>query len=564
MKRIIPLFLLITLLSNTDNREMFFSPLEIPLNLSANFGELRPDHFHSGIDLKTNGTTGHRVLAADDGYVYRISIGPSGFGKAIYLRHKNGFSTVYGHLDSFIPELDNYTKEEQYSRERFEVELYPQKDQFSFKKGDQIAYSGNSGSSMGPHLHFEVRRSSNENPVDPFKYYDIPDNIKPIIDRVVLYPLSDGSTINGYNEKVKFKLTGNKGRYSVDSPVIKVKGEIGIGVTTWDYLDNNWNKCGVRSVEMKLDGKTLYLHSIDEFSFSESRYINSHIDYSEQVKSKTYIQKTFLEPNNRLSIYQHSENNGKIVLSDNELHNVELTISDYSGNTSRVSFLISQDEFGAFESQTKDVSRVVPFNEEIEYIRHDVSIKFPRDCFYDTLFFVYRMSPNESGLYSDIHHIHNKYSPVHKSFDLAIKPFDVPEAMYSKICFVRVDEGGISYAGGEWKNGYVEGKVRSLGTYAIGADTISPTIKPVNFSKNSDLRGRKELRFAIDDDFSGIASYSVTIDGEWALFDWDPKNRIIVYRFDDSKIIRGKDHIIEAFVTDNKGNSSSLSMSILW
>lgn len=556
--------LAIILSANTDRRDMFINPVEIPVSISANFGELRPDHFHSGIDIKTNGVTGHKVLAADNGHIYRISVSPSGFGKALYIRHNNGFSTVYGHLDRFIPDIDKYVKEEQYRKEDFAIELYPQKDKFPVSRGDIIAFSGNSGSSMGPHLHFEVRRSSNENPVDPLSYIELADEIRPVIDRIFIYPLSRNSMVNGYNEKVKFRLTGDKGNYSLSSPTpVMVSGDIGIGISTWDFLNNSWNKCGVRSVEMKLDGRTRYRHSIDEFAFSESRYINSHIDYEEQQRSGTWIQKTFLEPNNRLSIYELTENSGIIRLSDNEMHKVELIVTDYAGNNSRVTFLVAADNNSSLDNSPPEPSREIPYSEAAVFNRHDIKVSFPRDCFYDTLRFIYKKSPSEQGLLSDLHYLHNRFTPVHKTFDLSIKPFDLPRELDKYLCLVYVKEGSVSYAGGIMADGFVTGKVRALGNYAVGIDSVPPQVRALNFSDRSDIQGKSDLRIFLDDEFSGVASYEVTIDGNWALFEWDPKNRVISYKPDNS-IKNGGLHKLVAVVSDNLGNKTNMEISFLW
>lgn len=565
MKKYFLILAAITLAGHTDIREVFVSPVDIPVSLSANFGELRPDHFHSGVDIKTNGVTGKNILSASDGYVYRIVVSPSGFGRALYIRHEGGISTVYGHLDSFIPEINEYVKDQQYSKKSFSVDLYPPADKFRFRKGELIALSGNSGSSQGPHLHYEVRRSSNENPVDPLKYLDVKDDIRPTIDRIIVYPASRQSAVNGYHEKVRFTLTGDKGKYTLSSPSpVLVSGEIGFAVSSWDYINNSWNKCGVRSVEMKLDGETRYRHSLDEFAFSESRYINSHIDYAEQVSSRAYFQKTYIDPNNKMSIYDHFDTKGIISLVDNDLHKVELIVTDYAGNNSKVSFLIASGDINNTLSEESNVTRVIPFASNAEFNRHDIRLSFPENCFYDTLFFVYKKSPSQAGLLSDIHYVHDRFTPVHKSFEIAIKPFDTDPGIYEKLCLVYISDQSVSYSGGSFSEGFVKGSVRNLGNYAVGADTIPPVLRPVNFSEGADIRGRNNIRIFIDDDFSGIASYNVKIDGKWTLFEWDPKNRSLSCTSDPSRIKQGTDHQLEVIAVDNKGNSTTLNMKFKW
>ena len=562
MVAIVPMLLLI---SNTDSRIALNEPLSIPLAFSANFGELRTDHFHSGIDIKTGGVTGKEVNAADKGYVYRIGVSPGGFGKALYLRHNNGFSTVYGHLDGFAPEIEQYVREEQYRRKSFSVNLFPERDQFEFKRGDVIAASGNSGSSQGPHLHFEVRRSSNENPVDPLKYYNIHDDIRPVIDRIYIYPLGQGSTVNGFSQKVRFRITGEKGKYRLTSPVpVKVTGETGIGISAWDYINNSWNKCGVRSIEMKLDGKTLYRHRLDEFSFAETRYINSHIDYEEYMAAGVRVQQTFSLPNSHISFVERSAENGKIRITDDKEHTAEVIVEDYNGNRSTVSFELVRGSATPKLPEETTWTRVLPFNENAEINRHDIRISFPAGIFYDTLFFRYGKAPGNENLFSDIHHIHNKLVPVHAPFTVSILPQGNIDKYRDKLCLVYIDNNRISYAGGAWKNGFVTGSMRKLGSYSIGIDTVAPIIRPLNFTPGSDISGKKEVIMLISDDFSGVSDYRITIDDQWALFEWDPKRGRVTHQLDENLITRKSVHTIESVVTDSQGNTTTYSTQFYW
>ena len=557
--------LLVLMTSNTDTRIILNNPLSIPLAFSANFGELRSDHFHSGIDIKTGGVIGKVVNAADNGYIYRIGVAPGGFGRALYMRHSNGFSTVYGHLDSFIPEIEQYVKEEQYRRKSFTVNLFPEKDQFKFNRGDVIAASGNSGSSQGPHLHFEVRRSSNENPVDPLKYYDIYDDIKPVIDRVYIYPLGQKSTVNGFNQTVRFSITGEKGSYRLTSPLpIKVTGETGIGVSTWDYINNSWNKCGVRSIEMKLDGKTLYRHQLDEFSFDETRYINSHIDYKEYIEAGVHVQRTFSQPNSNISFVERSTEDGRIRITDDKEHNAEVIVEDYNGNISIVTFEVVRGSATSKPTEDTTWTRVIPFNESADINRHDIRISFPKGIFYDTLFFRYGKTPGSNKLFSDIHHIHNKLVPVHSSFTVSILPQGDIDKLRNKLCLVYIDKNRTSYAGGTWKNGFVTGSVRKLGSYSIGIDTVAPKIRPLNFTPGSDISGKNEITMFISDDFSGVSDYNITIDDQWALFEWDAKTGRLTHRLDENLITRNSLHTIKSAVTDSQGNTTKFNTQFYW
>ncbi len=273
------------------DRSIFISPVRIPLALSANFGELRTDHFHSGLDIKTQGVTGKEVVAASSGYVYRISISPGGFGRALYLRHPSGYSTVYGHLDKFTPELEDYVISRQYEEKSFMVTLWPPKDRFQFEQGDVIAYSGNSGSSSGPHLHYEIRKSDEEVPVNPLLFeFGVDDNIKPVIENLVIYPAGKNTLINNQNRLLKLNVTGGNGNYGISSQnEISVSGPAGFGFKAYDLLNNSYNKCSVYSIQLKIDSIPVFNYIMDAFSFNESRYVNSHIDYETLQRENTIL-----------------------------------------------------------------------------------------------------------------------------------------------------------------------------------------------------------------------------------------------------------------------------------
>ena len=328
-----------------DDRSLFISPVRIPLSLSSNFGELRTDHFHSGIDIKTQGVTGKEVVAAADGYVYRITVSPGGFGKALYLRHPNGYSTVYAHLEKFTPEIDEYLISRQYEEKSFMVTLWPPKERFRFEQGDVIAYSGNSGSSSGPHLHYEIRKSDGEIPVNPFLFeFGISDRIKPVIDRLVIYPISKNTLINNQNKTLKLDVSGGNGKFSLSSKnKISISGPAGFGFRAYDFINNTGNRFSVHSIQLKIDNMQVFNYVMDEFSYNETRYVNSHIDYETYMRDNIYIERAYRLPNDRLSVYRDLTDRGIINFTGNSSHTIELTVSDLHGNKSVLSFDVTSE-----------------------------------------------------------------------------------------------------------------------------------------------------------------------------------------------------------------------------
>ncbi len=546
----------------------FSSPIDFQIFLSANFAEIRPNHFHSGIDIKTKGRSGENVRSVADGKIVRINVSPSGFGRALYIEHPNGYTSVYGHMNKFAPEIEKYVKENQYKRKSFSVTLYPSKEHFKVKKGQLIGYSGNSGSSAGPHVHFEIRDTRNQHPYNPLLFgFDITDNISPILKSIYFYPLGEQSNVEGKIEKKRYLVSGSKGKYKLKSDsAITFSGKLGIGIETYDLLNGVGNKCGIYSIEAKVDGKMYYHFELNEFAFSETRYINSHVDYSEIVKRKRKIHKTFVDPNNRLRFYEAILNHGHIQFDDTYTHKVLLTIKDSYKNTSTISFKLRSTPSKPTPTKDKNYLKLMSYDKESHYELNGFEIKVPAFALYDSLKFKLSVTPSLPGSFSKVYHVHDKYTPLQKAFTLRIKPKNIDDDLHSKLLIAGLDKRNKAFArGGEFKNGYVEIKNREFGIYFVSLDTISPTIHPVNFKNGSyDLSSRKYLRFTVKDDFSGISKYRGTIDGKWVLFEYDPKYSRLQYTLDGERIGKGKDHELELKVTDQKNNEKIFRMKFKW
>jgi len=566
---IISLLLFSTLYNNIKDNSIFISPVKIPLLLSANFGELRIDHYHSGLDIKTEGVTGKEVVAAADGFIYRIGVAPGGFGKALYIRHPSGYSTVYGHLDRFTPEIDEWVKSQQYDKKSFLVTLYPMRDQFPVKQGDLIAYSGNSGSSGGPHLHYEIRKSETEAPVNPLLFeFGIKDEILPVIERLVIYPLGRNTLINNAHSTRKLDVQGSDGRFSLSGDnTIEISGQAGFGLKAFDRLNDAYNKCAVYSIELDIDSIPVFKYVMDDFSFSESRYINSHIDYEAYMRDNVYYERMFVLPNDKLSSYKDVINRGIFNFRDSLLHNVRVTVTDCSKNRSTLAFKVQSKKAKSLQPVTERNSelKVMPYNRTNKFTSENISVSIPSGALYDTLFFSFKRNQGNSLMLSDVYQIHNILTPVHKAYSLSIKPAVIPEGKESKMTIIQLsDDLKKNTLNSTWKDGYLTGESMSFGNFYVGIDTVAPVISANGLISGADLTGKKEIRIKITDDLTGIKSYEPMIDGTWALFEYDQKNNVLIYRFDEKRITKGSQHNLSLKVTDNKDNVSYFESDFKW
>lgn len=554
---------------NPKDKSLYRAPIKIPLSLSSNFGELRTDHFHSGIDLRTQGVIGKEIVAAASGCIYRISVSPGGFGKALYMRHPSGYSTVYGHLDRFIPEIDEYVITRQYEQKSFAINLYPPPDKFEFKQGETIAYSGNTGSSSGPHLHYEIRKSDNEVPINPLLFdFGIEDNIKPVIEKLVIYPLDRNSVINNSDKPLRLTVSGGHGNYYIPSEKeIIISGRAGFGIKSFDMLNESYSRISPYSITLIVDSSVVFRKVMDSFSFDETRYVNSHIDYETLMRERVYIEKLFRQPNNKLSVYRDILNNGIINFNDRKKHHISVEVSDINGNKSELSFIATSSLQARKESYPDEAKNSVtmPYERNNRFTARNISVTIPSGALYDTLCFEYRRSPAINGMLSDIHQIHNKYTPVHKAYSLAIKPSVVPAGKESKMLIAEITEDWkrIPLAS-RWEGGFLVANPAKFGSFFIGIDTVPPVISPEGAISGANLSGNSLLKIRIYDNFSGIKSYEPIIDGNWALFEWDQKNNLIFYRFDPERITKGTTHTLTLKVKDNSDNVSIYKCDFIW
>ncbi len=544
-------------------RDYFISPVEFPLNLSANFGALRTNSFHAGIDIRTGGVTGRRVLSAADGVVYRIRVSPVGYGRALYIEHPDGLATVYAHLDKFNEEIERYVRDEQYRQQSFDVDLTPPRNMFRFKQGEFIGYSGNTGSSSGPHLHFEIREAASQMPVNPLLFdFDVRDNLPPVLYTLAVYPLDHNSLVNGENEPVYLPLDGGRGRYRLQNNAeIEVYGEIGFGIEVTDFLNDPRFRFGAWSVELMIDEESMYRHELTKFAFGELRYINSHIDYAERIRNSRNIQRTFLQPNNHMSIYGHHVNRGIGTFYDEGENRARIIVKDAYKNRSELSFnFITRppaEEAPAPPPQPENFAMLMRYDQPNRYSGENFYLSMPANALYDNLLFEFTSSDPVNGSITPVYHIHNEFVPVHRNYSLSIAAGEIPENLRDKALIVNIDNNNDpSPVNSWWSDGFMHGQTNVFGRFTVMLDTIPPTIEPLNISPGRNMVGRQMISFRVKDDLSGIRSYNGFIDGEWVLFEFDPKNDHLFYVFDEERIGRGLKRELELRVADQKDNSS--------
>lgn len=546
--------------------DYFRSPVDTTLSLAGNFGEIRANHFHAGFDIRTNGKEGMPVYAAADGYISRIKISVYGYGKALYITHPNGYITVYGHLQTFDSDIQSFTKKVQYNKESFEIDTILREGQLPVKKGELIGLSGNTGGSQGPHLHFEIRSVKTEQPVNPYYFgYKVPDTIKPRITMIAVYPADDNTLINRKYLVKKIIPAYRKGKYTFKAAdTLEISGDAKFGIECYDTENKSTNQNGPFSVELQEGGKRVYYHEMETFSFENARYVNAHIDYEDNQLHKTKIQKCFLAENNLAGIYKGIENNGIVSFDDDSLHWMKFTIRDFAGNETALTLKV-RGKKPTVPIKTRKISpEIFDCMQENNFETPDIKIKIPALALYDDLEFKYSKVNTGVSKYSSVHSIQNETVALQKSIQVSIKSNNLPDSLASKACLLFIDsKGRKSYAGGKFEGGWVTTQTKNLGKYYIGIDTIAPRLKaPVKNQKDTailDLRKATSLAVIARDDLSGIKKYRATVDGNWVICEYELKQDLLFYKFDETLAAGIHNFYLE--VTDDKGNRSNLLIS---
>ncbi len=542
----------ITFAQSKYPQNYFRAPLDIPLVLSGTFGELRSNHFHSGLDIKTQQVEGKKVYTTAKGYVSRIKIAHWGYGKALYITHPNGYTSVYGHLQKFSPRIEAFIKKKQYEKESFEIEVFPTASEIQIATGEIVAYSGNSGGSGGPHLHFEIR-DGNSRPLNPMFFgIDIKDTKKPSIKSIYAYPIDEGSHINQSSKKVKLRLIPKQsGDYTVES--IEAFGRIGFGINTFDRQDLASNTNGVFNIQTFFNGNKNLELAFNRFSFSETKHLNRLIDYEFYAKNKSRIQKLFVENNNPLSLYKDVEDNGHITVLDSTSSIYKIRIKDFKDNEVWVTIPIKGKFENNMEPNYVDATQYFVVNNEAKtFAKDNVSVYIPQNTFYDNTYL-------DFDVIGDTLKMHEPIIPVLKSFSITYDISNYNESDKNKLFIARLVGTYKKYTIYTYttkKGNKLTAKTKTLGKYFLTADTKKPTIKPVNFNDGKWLSKFRYLKVKLSDDLSGVRNYRATVNGKWILMEYDAKKQVLTHDFNDNIVTDTKNNL-KIIVTDYVGNSTT-------
>ncbi len=539
-------------------------PVGEPVTLSGNFAELRRNHFHGGIDFRTGGVENKPIYSLDEGYVAKVSISGKGYGKLVYINHPNGYTTLYAHLNGFVPGLDSIVRAKQYEKQSFEIEIELQPNEYKVKKGEQFAISGNTGGSRGPHLHFEVRKTDDYtllNPMDLNKYFQLEDRRSPRILAVKIYGLNDNGVVNNVKEKKFQAATVARNRTLQGGSAINAWGEIGFSVRAYDYMTGTGFFYGPRIVKLYVDDNLISEVNINNIKFCDSRALNSFIDYSQFIRTGEYYMKSFRDANCPLSIYKDTESKGICHITEERPYHVRYEVYDDFGLKDIVSFTI-QGKQSEIPKSRKNYFCLLPCKENQFFDQKDFLIYFPENALYTDLCLDYKKTTSPK-FKSSVYEIGNSETPLHAFCDITIKIDKDSIEDKSKYFIAKLNSNNIitGSAGGVYVDGFMVGKINTFGKYAVAVDTGKPMITAVN---TTDLRRRPYLKFRIMDGLSGLSRYDGYIDGEWILFEYDAKTNTITYRMDKKRIAQNKNHDFKLVVTDLCGNSATYAKTIYW
>lgn len=537
-------------------KDYFRSPLDIPINLSGTFGELRPNHFHSGLDIRTNNVEGLPVYASADGTIIRIKVSAFGYGKALYIAHPNGYTTVYGHLQKFNDKIEAYVKEQQYKQKSFEVELYP--STLKVTQSEIIALSGNSGGSGGPHLHFEFRDTATEKIINPMAFGMnklIKDEMKPVISSLMVYPANDSTSVNKSKNPVSLSLQKQVDGSFLASKVV-ASGKIGFALNSYDLSTNNYNKNGIYRVVSYVNGSPNFKFEFDTFAFDESKHINYFIDFNRYKKLKQRFQKLFIKERYPLSLVSGNTKDGFLDIKPNVTYTYKIEVFDYHGNKTIVNVPISYE---------KDTNSTVVTSKGNYYVKtkSDYNFEFEKTAIYLPVNALYENAYLNISEKEGVLDIENNFEAIQNGLTVSLDMSHLSEEEQKKAFVGTVLGLKLDYNSSFRKANKVSAKVKAFGKYKVGFDNVAPRIYNPNFIEGSNISKLSTLSVSINDALSGIDTYNAYLNGEWILMEYDYKTKKLVHNLKDGKVVSGKNDI-KIVVTDKLDNTATFTSNFIY
>ena len=540
---------------------MFGVPFDFPLLLSGNFGELRSNHFHGGVDFKTQGKVGKPLLAIANGYISKVTVTAGGYGNALYITHDNGYTSVHGHLDRFLPEIAQRVHEQQYAEQSYVVTLDFGPDEFPVRQGEVVAYAGNTGYSFGPHLHMEIRTTDTNEPIDPLPYYKdkIEDHIAPRATHIMVYGGSPSvlSQGEGTSDYIEIKI-------SPESPLLGrggggplfAWGRIGTAISANDYMDGTTNNYGVRYVRLYVDDELVSHSDVDRFAFDENRLINSWTDYAEQRRSKRWYMRSTIDENNELRMLHADAQRGWVTIDEERDYHFRYELEDLYGNCAVYRFVVRGKRM-TLEAPLRNYLYAMDAQRDSRFYMAGTELWLPQGTLFEDVDLEYEVMPSDSD-FADIYQFSTRPIPLRKSAELTL-PIRLDKNFDSKKLYVaRVDGARRIYCGGTYRYGRIVANITELGTYTVCSDTTPPTIAPIG---ESTWRKRGVITCRIADGETGLRSYRGKIDGKWVLFKYSSKNARLWCDLKAEGIGPGR-HIVEIEVEDMRRNKRIMNFEL--
>ena len=551
---LLTIFFLYTSIINSQNSGDY--PLEIPIILSGTFGELRPNHFHAGIDIKTKGVEGFKVFSIGDGYVSRIQITHGGYGKALYIKHDNGQSSVYAHLQKFSPKIEKIVKGIQYSKESYTLRVYPSKDEIRISEKELIGLSGNSGRSFGPHLHYELRDEM-DRPINPmaFKNFSVSDTIPPKVLGLYYKSIPENS-VSGSNSGFNYLNISRVSDNLFIADTLKTSGLIGFGINSYDRMNNTWNKMGLSNIKTNINGDEVFDMDFNSFSYDEWRHINTFIDYASYKNDKIKIQKLYIEDYNPLSMYNRSLGDGIIKIEkESEVYLYSIRLFDFNKNYTEILVPVQWKKQNRLTVKKSKINNIYNINRDSLYniLLPNSSVTIQKKSLYTNK--ELQIFEKNNSLFVDKDSI-----PLLKGITIKLSLNRYNNSLIDKTYIARIgDNNKSTFISSNRNNDHLIAKINNLGNYMVKIDSIPPKISLINISKNQWISNRKKLMIKINDNESGINNYRGTINNKWILLEYNPMKNILTYDFNDNVNKTDSENILKVEIEDNVGNTKTLT-----